>query len=32
MKSIDVFAHVLPPRFYQKMLVIDDQFLSGPIY
>lgn len=23
MKSIDVFAHVLPPRFYQRMLLID---------
>lgn len=25
MKTIDVFAHVLPPAFYQKMLAIDPQ-------
>lgn len=25
MKNIDVFAHVLPPKFYQKMLEIDPQ-------
>lgn len=25
MKSIDVFAHVLPPKFYQRMLAIDPQ-------
>lgn len=25
MKSIDVFAHVLPPKFYQQMLTIDPQ-------
>lgn len=25
MKTIDVFAHVLPPKFYQKMLAIDPQ-------
>ena len=25
MKKVDVFAHVLPPRFYQKMLQIDPQ-------
>lgn len=25
MKTIDVFAHVLPPKFYQKMLKIDPQ-------
>lgn len=25
MKSIDVFAHVLPPKFYQEMLKIDPQ-------
>lgn len=37
MKSIDVFAHVLPPKFYQRMLVIDPQiperapFIKHPI-
>lgn len=25
MKAIDVFAHVLPPKFYQRMLAIDPQ-------
>lgn len=25
MKTIDVFAHILPPAFYQKMLAIDPQ-------
>ena len=25
MKSIDVFAHVLPPKFFQKMLAIAPQ-------
>lgn len=25
MKTIDVFAHVLPPKFYKKMLAIDPQ-------
>lgn len=25
MKTIDVFAHILPPKFYQKMLAIDPQ-------
>ncbi len=25
MKTVDVFAHVLPPKFYQQMLTIDPQ-------
>lgn len=25
MEKVDVFAHVLPPKFYQRMLAIDPQ-------